>query len=133
MLTADAAARLNELRPGRHYTAKHIARMCKAGKLNAAKKGRDYWIEPADLEAYAAAPRDKGGRPRKEERFVASKCDRCGKATPARQNGIGDIFTLPEGFGAPLTDQGDFCAACCAKYDRENWIEWFKQHRPEAL
>lgn len=66
-------------------------------------------------------------------RFVAAKCDRCGRATPARQNGVGDLFTLPDEFGEPLRDQGDFCAACCARYTRDEWIAWFQVHRPELI
>ena len=69
----------------------------------------------------------------RRNRFIASRCDRCGKATPAKQNGIGDLFTLPESFGAPLVDQGDFCAACCARYDADDWRAWMRQHRPACF
>lgn len=63
----------------------------------------------------------------KTERFIQSKCDRCGKATPAKQNGIGDLYVLPEEFGEPLADQGCFCLTCVEKFDKENWLGWFKQ------
>lgn len=69
----------------------------------------------------------------KQERFVASKCDRCGKATPARQNGIGDLFVLDHEYQFPLADQGAFCASCCKSYDEADWLEWFKAHRPEMF
>ncbi|NJO81639.1 MAG: hypothetical protein HC828_01965 [Blastochloris sp.] len=49
------------------------------------------------------------------------------------QNGIGDLYRLPEAFGAPLCDEGDFCAACCERYDRENWIDWMRQRRPHIF
>lgn len=71
------------------------------------------------------------GVPTKQERFLWSKCDRCGKTTKAMQNGIGDLFTLdPEIFGPPMGDQGAFCERCCTKYDKANWEAWFRKHRP---
>jgi hypothetical protein len=67
----------------------------------------------------------------KRERFIQSKCDRCGKATAAKQNGIGDLFTLPHEWGDPLSDAGDFCEPCIDRYDEADWLAWFKEHRPE--
>ena len=63
----------------------------------------------------------------KRERFMASKCDRCGRITPARQNGTGDLFTLPESFGPDLRDEGSFCQRCIDRYDAENWRSWIAQ------
>ncbi len=63
----------------------------------------------------------------KRERFVKSKCDRCGKATLAKQNGIGDLYVLPQEYGEPLADQGSFCMTCLVSYSKENWLWWFKQ------
>lgn len=71
--------------------------------------------------------------PTRHDRFIQAKCDRCGKTTKARQNGIGDLFVLDDELGPPLTDEGDFCATCCQTYDRENWLAWFRDHRPEVL
>lgn len=67
----------------------------------------------------------------RRERFIQSKCDRCGKTTPAKQNGIGDLFTLPHEYADPLSDSGDFCAACIKRYDEADWMAWFREHRPE--
>lgn len=63
----------------------------------------------------------------KSERFIKSKCDRCGKATPAKQNGIGDLYVLSKEFGEPLADQGSFCLACVQSFSKENWLDWFKR------
>lgn len=69
----------------------------------------------------------------KAERFVRSKCDRCGRATPARQNDIGDLFTLPESFGPQLRDEGSFCQACIDRYDFADWCHWMRIHRPDVF
>src|SRR6185503_2253818 len=66
----------------------------------------------------------------KRERFIESKCDRCGKATPARQNDIGDLYVLPHEWPAPLADQGGFCQRCIERYNIENWLAWFQANRP---
>jgi hypothetical protein len=66
--------------------------------------------------------------PTRKERFVGSKCDRCGRATPAKQNGIGDLFTLPDEWGEPFFCQGDFCQRCIDKYPPEDWAVWLKAH-----
>lgn len=65
----------------------------------------------------------------RKQRFIRSKCDRCGKATPAK-DGEWDLYVLPNKWGEPLADQGCFCNKCCEKFDKENWLEWFKTHRP---
>lgn len=65
------------------------------------------------------------------ERFIQSKCDRCGKATKARQNDIGDLYVLP--WEGPLHDLGDFCEPCIERYDEANWLVWFREHRPADL
>ena len=73
-------------------------------------------------------------KPGRRERFVQAKCDRCGRTTPARQNGIGDLYVLPEDLGDKrLMDQGDFCQACISRYDLADWLAWFAAHRPEVL
>ena len=64
----------------------------------------------------------------RRERFTQSKCDRCGKATPAEQNGIGDLYVLPDDF-EELRDAGDFCQRCIGCYDLANWRTWFAEHR----
>ncbi len=43
-----------------------VAKLCRSGILKARKHGRDWDIDPASVEAYKAAPKDKGGRPRKQ-------------------------------------------------------------------
>ena len=67
------------------------------------------------------------------QRFIQSKCDRCGKATPARQNGISDLVVLPsEWLG--IGDIGAFCEACVATYDEANWREWLTTtQRPDEV
>lgn len=65
-----------------------------------------------------------------DSRFTLSKCDRCGKATRATQNGIGDLFRLPHEWGAPLADEGDFCERCITRFDQNNWLAWMAEHRP---
>lgn len=67
----------------------------------------------------------------RRERFIQSKCDRCGKTTPAKQNGIGDLFTLPHEYADPLSDSGDFCEKCIERYDEDDWMAWFREQRPE--
>lgn len=67
----------------------------------------------------------------RKERFVRSKCDRCGKATPAEQNGIGDLYTLPDDWGEPFFCVGDFCQRCIDKYPPDDWAIWLKVNRPE--
>lgn len=69
---------------------------------------------------------------RQRDRFAASKCERCGKTTPARQNGIGDLYVLPHEWGAPIADQGAFCEPCIARHDRADWLAWFAKHRQPA-
>lgn len=66
----------------------------------------------------------------RKQRFIRSKCDRCGKATKAKQNNESDLYVLDHEYAPPLADSGDFCAACCLKYDEADWLEWFRQHRP---
>ncbi len=43
-----------------------VARLCRNGTLKAHKHGRDWDIEPESVAAYKAAPKNKGGRPRKQ-------------------------------------------------------------------
>lgn len=64
------------------------------------------------------------GVPTHKQRFVRSKCDRCGKSTPAKIMGEWDLFTLPHEWGAPCADQGNFCQPCIGKYSPENWQQW---------
>lgn len=67
------------------------------------------------------------------ERFIDSKCDRCGRATPAKQNGIGELFALPMEWGSPIAEEGSFCMRCVTIYDQDNWLAWMKKHRPEIF
>ena len=67
----------------------------------------------------------------KKDRFIRSKCDRCGKATPARQNGEGDLFTLPHEWPSPLSDLGDFCQPCIGRHSAVNWLAWVAARYPE--
>ena len=46
-------------------TIHQVVLLIKTGKLSAYKFGRDWVIDPASVEAYKNAPKDKGGRPRK--------------------------------------------------------------------
>ncbi len=43
-----------------------VARLCRDGILKAHKHGRAWDIEPESVAAYKDAPRNKGGRPRKQ-------------------------------------------------------------------
>lgn len=43
-----------------------LQKWIKHGKLPAAKVGRDYLIEPVDLEEFRKTPRQGKGRPKKE-------------------------------------------------------------------
>jgi len=69
----------------------------------------------------------------REERFIQSKCDRCGKSTKARQTGIGDLYTLPHEWPAPLSDTGDFCEPCIERYDEADWLAWLRVNRPDSF
>lgn len=57
MTTHEAADRLG-------LTARSVARLIKAGTLAATKRGRDYWIEDAEVERYQSSRRP-AGRPKK--------------------------------------------------------------------
>ncbi len=60
-LTGGQAAQL--LRVSRQ----HINRLAHEGKIPARRVANRYWIfRRADVEAYGALPKDKGGRPSKE-------------------------------------------------------------------
>jgi len=60
-----------------------------------------------------------------QERFILSKCDRCGKATTKKNhNDAEGLYVLPHEWGEPLADRGAFCEACCA-LPKENWIAWY--------
>ena len=59
------------------------------------------------------------------ERFVLSKCDRCGKATNKQNHGDANgLYVLPPEWGEPLAEMGAFCAACC-ELPKENWLAWY--------
>ena len=60
MTTKEVALYLG-VRPG------YVARLCKKGVLVATRFGRAWVIDPASVEAYKNAPKDKGGRPRKRQ------------------------------------------------------------------
>jgi len=44
-----------------------VAHLCRSGKLIATRHGPMWDIDPASVEAYRKAPKDKGGRPRKAD------------------------------------------------------------------
>jgi len=44
-----------------------VANLCRKGKLKATRHGPLWDIDPASVELYKAAPKDKGGRPRKNK------------------------------------------------------------------
>jgi excisionase family DNA binding protein len=54
-------------------TPQHVAYLCKEGRLPATREGRDWRIPRAAVEAYRDAPKDKGGRPRKEAGGVTAE------------------------------------------------------------
>lgn len=58
MTTTEAADRLG-------LTARSVARLIKTGAIAATKRGRDYWIDDAELERYQAI-RKPAGRPKKD-------------------------------------------------------------------
>lgn len=60
-------------------------------------------------------------------RFIESKCDRCGKFTRAKQNGVSDLYVLPDEWGPPLAGEGAFGLCCINRYDKEDWLRWFQQ------
>lgn len=59
-MTTTDAARIARL------TRQAIWRAIQTGTLPAVKVGRDWQITQADLNKWLAAPKNKGGRPRKE-------------------------------------------------------------------
>ena len=63
-----------------------------------------------EYSSSSAAQAAGGMTTNRRERFIDSKCDRCGRTTPANQNGIGDLFTLPEEW-PELYDGGSFASA----------------------
>jgi len=46
-------------------TRSMVTKLCRDGILKAKMHGRDWDIDPESVRAYKAAPKDKGGRPRK--------------------------------------------------------------------
>jgi excisionase family DNA binding protein len=44
----------------------YVGILCNKGKLKATKHGRDWDIDPESVAAYKLAPKNKGGRPRKQ-------------------------------------------------------------------
>lgn len=64
----------------------------------------------------------------RRQEFISSKCDRCGRATSLNHGGL--IVLLNE-WGYPLGDQGCFCEKCFEKYDKDDWLSWFKTHRSD--
>ncbi|MBX3046986.1 MAG: helix-turn-helix domain-containing protein [Anaerolineales bacterium] len=46
-------------------TPTQVTRLCKLGTIKARKHGPVWDIDPASVEAYKKAPRNKGGRPKK--------------------------------------------------------------------
>lgn len=60
MTTKEAAEHLG-------VSENYVAILCKRGTLKAKRHGYMWDIDPASVEAYKAAPKDKGGRPRKEK------------------------------------------------------------------
>lgn len=60
MLTTSDAAALLGVQP------KTVARYIKRGLINAEKRGRDYWINDAELERFKAERRGRG-RPKRAE------------------------------------------------------------------
>lgn len=59
MTAAEAAAKL-------HVSSQRIRQWIAAGRLPATHHGRDWWIEPKDLEQFASLPRQNGRPSRKE-------------------------------------------------------------------
>jgi len=58
MTTAAAAARLG-------LTKRAVSGLCKRGVISARKAGRDWWIEPEEVERYARVRRP-AHRPKKD-------------------------------------------------------------------
>jgi excisionase family DNA binding protein len=48
-----------------NVTPTFVSILCKRGTLKAIMHGRDWDIDPESVQAYKAAPKNKGGRPRK--------------------------------------------------------------------
>lgn len=59
LTTAEAARRLG-------ITARAVTLLCRRGKIAGTKLGRDWFVSAKSVEKYAATPKPKGGRPRKE-------------------------------------------------------------------
>jgi excisionase family DNA binding protein len=53
-ITIDEAADLS------HYNPDYLRRLARKGRLGAAKKGRDWWIDRDALQAYLEAPPPRG-------------------------------------------------------------------------
>ena len=70
-----------------------------------------------------------GRAPTRRERFIRSKCDRCGKTTPARQNGIGDLFVLGDEAHEEIQGEGNFCLSCINQYSPIQWLVWIDIRR----
>lgn len=60
MTTQEAAVEL-------HISVRRVRVLIDEGRLKASKRGRDWWIEPKDLETVRNR---KNGRPRKEQADV---------------------------------------------------------------
>ncbi len=53
-ITVDEAAELS------HYNPDYLRRLARKGRLGAAKKGRDWWIDRDALQAYLEDPPPRG-------------------------------------------------------------------------
>ena len=60
LTTAEAARRLG-------ITARAVSLLCRRGKIAGSKLGRDWFVSAESVKAYAAQPKSKGGRPRKDK------------------------------------------------------------------
>lgn len=72
-------------------------------------------------------------RTRRQQEFVESKCDRCGRTTSFGGRDGEGLYVLEHDMPHGMADQGAFCLDCIARYDVENWLAWFRQHRPSVL
>ncbi len=69
---------------------------------------------------------------RRQEDFVYSKCDRCGKATTGTNNGT-DLTALPPEWDHEMTAWLVVCTPCFEKYTREEWIAWYEKRMARGV
>jgi len=123
MLTSEAAERLS-------IKKRSVARLIKQGLIVAEKRGRDYWIEPEEVERYARE-RKPAHRPRRNQVTYSvviihnTTCPDCkgeGSCAACEGSGIvvGVIGDQERAYTCGECDGDGFCSLCSGSGEIED-------------